>query len=101
MNVFALNYDGTWLSFSFSDRAMLNATLFCVAEHRDLLMGTENSADGLQHKGEVIRLINKRLADQRDHLSDSSIASVAILNNWEVWLRPFGNFLLWLTLYRR
>lgn len=84
VNAFAINYDDAWKPFSISDSALLHATLCLVAQHEDLIRGSEDSSDNLYHKCQALKLINNRLLDERDQVSDASITSVAILVILEV-----------------
>ncbi|KAE8453682.1 hypothetical protein EG329_009193 [Mollisiaceae sp. DMI_Dod_QoI] len=77
-NAFAINYDNTWKPFSITDAALLHATLCLVAQHEDLQRGTDESSENLFHKGEAMRLMNKRLLEQWHSLTDADITSVAI-----------------------
>src|SRR5258705_8183850 len=85
INSFALNPEGTWISFSFKDPALLHATLCVVALHRDLLTHREPSADSLIHKGQAIHAINSRLLSGQPS-TDENLAIVAVLIKLEVSL---------------
>jgi hypothetical protein len=85
MNSLAVNPEGSWMAFAVTDAALLRATLSLVALHTDLINGREESSDCLFQKGEAIREINHRLGDSYQQFSDTSIATVAILTNLEVF----------------
>lgn len=85
INSFALNPEGTWISFSFKDPALLHATLGVVALHRDVLTDCEPSPDSLIHKGQAIHAINSRLLSGQPS-SDENLAIVAVLIKLEVSL---------------
>ena len=89
VNAFAVNYYHTWKPFSISDSALLHATLCLVAQHEDLLRGTEESSTNLYHKGQVMNLINQRLKDDPHNLTDASVTSVALLVILEVGLDSY------------
>jgi hypothetical protein len=85
-NAFAINYDDTWKPFSTTDSALLHATLCLVAQHEDLIRGTEDSSENLFHKGEVMRLMNNRLLNESYKVTDADVTSVALLVILEVRL---------------
>ncbi len=84
MNSIAVNPESSWISFAFTDAALLHVTLSLVSLHYDLNQGREESSDHLYHKGEAIRTINERLNDSNHEISDASVATVAIIANMEV-----------------
>lgn len=88
MNSFALNPEGTWISFSFMDPALLQATLGLVALHRDRLLHQEQSADSLALKGQAIHAINTRLLSGIQLTSDENLGVVALLIKFEVRTLP-------------
>lgn len=88
INSFALNPEGSWISFSFMDPALLHATLGIVALHRDILAGNEQSAESLSHKGQSIHAINGRLRSGEQPLNDENLGVVALLIKFEVNLCP-------------
>ncbi|KAF8867341.1 hypothetical protein BDZ45DRAFT_795057 [Acephala macrosclerotiorum] len=77
-NAFAINYDGAWKPFSITDSALLHATLCLVAQHEDLLRGLYESSESLFHKGEAMRLMNRRLLEKWHCISDADVTSVAL-----------------------
>ncbi|KUJ20657.1 uncharacterized protein LY89DRAFT_716012, partial [Mollisia scopiformis] len=77
-NTFAINHDNAWKPYSITDSALFHATLCLVAQHEDLLRGTDESSENLFHKGEAMRLMNRRLLDNWHSLSDADITAVAI-----------------------
>ena len=70
------------------DPALLHATLGIVALHRDILVGQEQSAESLSHKGLAIRAINERLRSGLRQVNDGNLGVVALLIKFEVILRP-------------
>lgn len=90
INSFALNPEGSWISFSFMDPGLLHATLGIVALHRDILTGNEQSALSLRYKGQAIHTINIRLKSGAQPVNDENLALVALLIKFEVRLSlPF------------
>ncbi len=85
MNSVAVNPEGSWLSFALTDAALLHATLSLVAYHYDITHGKEESLDCLHQKGEAIKRMNHRLADSHQQFSDTTIATVALFMNIEVY----------------
>ena len=75
-----------WFTNALSDTACFHGTLFLSAAHKALLTGTENSLplECFQHKGEAIRIINKRLGDPTRRVTDGTIAAIACLAAFEV-----------------
>jgi len=84
VNAFAINYDDAWKPFSITDSALIHTTLCLVAQHEDILRGAEDSSDNLFHKGQAMTILNSRLLEDRDCISDASITSVAMLVILEV-----------------
>jgi hypothetical protein len=86
VNAFAVNYDDKWKPFSISDAALLHAILCLVAQHEDLLRGADDSSTSLYHKGQVMTLINQRLKDDPQNVTDASVTAIALLVILEVCL---------------
>src|SRR5271170_1342296 len=85
MNSVAVNPEGSWLSFALTDAALLHATLSLVAYHYDITHGRDESLDCLYHKGEAIKKMNQRLGDSHWQFSDTTIATVSLFANIEVY----------------
>ena len=85
MNSIAINAEGSWLSFALTDAALLHATLSLVAYHYDITHGRDESLDCLYQKGEAIKKMNQRLGDSHRQFSDTTIATVSLLVNIEVY----------------
>lgn len=85
MNSVAVNPEGSWLSFALTDAALLHATLSLVAYHYDITHGRDESLDCLYQKGEAIRKMNQRLGDSHWQFSDTTIATVSLFANIEVY----------------
>lgn len=86
INSFALNPEGSWISFTFMDPGLLHATLGIVALHRDILVGNKQSALSLRYKGQAIHAINGRLESSAEPVSDENLALVALMIKFEVSL---------------
>ncbi|MCJ1385104.1 hypothetical protein MMC17_008223 [Xylographa soralifera] len=82
-NSLAINPEGKWFPYAAGDAALLHATFFLVALHRDLQLGTELSSQCLYHRGEVIRTVNGRIGPPEREISDATIGAVAFLANFE------------------
>ncbi len=67
-----------------ADPILFIATLNFAAVHLDILRGRYNSPHTLTHKIETIRLINVRLQNSTEALSNETIGSVAMLVAMEV-----------------
>ena len=67
-----------------TDPLLFLATTNFAAAHLDLVRGRECSPRTIVQKGETIRLINLRLQDSATTLSDTTIATVAMLAAMEV-----------------
>jgi Fungal specific transcription factor domain len=85
MNSVAVNPEGSWLSFALTDAALLHATLSLVAYHYDITHGKEESLDSLCQKVEAIKKMNRRLSDSHQQFSDTTIATVSLFANIEVY----------------
>ncbi|MCJ1399446.1 hypothetical protein MMC11_002648 [Xylographa trunciseda] len=83
INSLAINPEGNWFAYAAGDAALLHATLFLVALHRDLQLGAQLSSSCLYHRGEVIRTVNKRIGALEREISDATIGAVAFLANFE------------------
>lgn len=73
-----------WVSYAMTDPILFIATLSFAAVHLDILRGKYNSPHTLTHKIETIRLINFRLQNSTEALSNETIGSVAMLAAMEV-----------------
>jgi hypothetical protein len=71
------------------DPALLHATLGIVALHRDIVIGQEQSAESLGHKGLAIHAINDRLRTGTQQVNDENLGVVALLIKFEVILYMF------------
>jgi hypothetical protein len=83
-NSLALNPDGDFFDVARSDAAILHGLVSVVGRIRSLDLGIEEDVDVLRHQAEAVTIINERLANGREALSDSLIAAVAVLVNQEV-----------------
>ncbi|RDW81854.1 hypothetical protein BP6252_02966 [Coleophoma cylindrospora] len=83
INSFALNSEGTWISFTFMDPALLNATLGLVAIHRNLLISHSEATEALVYKGLAIQAINRRFSSRVKPANDENLGVVALLVKFE------------------
>ena len=88
-NSFGLNPDGDWFDLIRGDAAPLHALLSVSGRIRALQLGVEEHVDVFRHEAEAIKLINERLSDNGEGLSDTLIAAVAVLVNQEAMTRSF------------
>lgn len=75
-----------WFGFAMHDSALFHATLWHWAAHKlnASRRPEKDSIEVLSHKFEAIRLINERLGDSTQQLTDETVAAVACLANVEV-----------------
>ena len=74
-----------WIPHAMADPVLFLATLNVSAIHLDILQGQYSNPITLAHKGETIRLINARLGDPVESLTNETIASVVMLAAMEVY----------------
>ena len=70
-----------------NDAALLHATLWHFASHRIRLLPQPEQKDKLDlltHQFKAIQLVNERLGDEENRLTDSTVASVACIAAVEV-----------------
>jgi hypothetical protein len=96
MNSVAVNPEGSWLSFALTDAALLHATLSLVAYHYDITHGRDESLDCLYQKGEAIKKMNQRLGDSHQQFTDTTVATVSLFANIEVYTISTQRF-VWST----
>lgn len=77
-----------WMPYALADPLLFLATLNFAAAHIDIVHGRLSNPRTIAQKGETIRLINLRLQDSADIVSDTTIGAVAMLAAMEVF-RPF------------
>ena len=73
-----------WLPYALQDSTLFLATLAFAAAHLEVLGGNYKSPRTLLHKGNSIKAINAKLADQEHALSNETIGAVAMLAAVEV-----------------
>ncbi|KAH8807599.1 hypothetical protein F5884DRAFT_789665 [Xylogone sp. PMI_703] len=89
-----LNFDShsQLIEKSATDPAWLNATLSLIALYLDLSLGRQISAECLYHRGEALRLVNERLANNSGGTYDvATIAAVALLANFDITIGALDN----------
>jgi hypothetical protein len=70
---------GSWITLALTDSALLHATLSNVAWKLDTLRGLKESPECFLQQGQAIKLINERLHDTAQGISDTVIGAVATL----------------------
>lgn len=73
-----------WMPYAVADPLLFLATTNYAAAHLDIMYGRQNNLRTLAQKAETIRLINLRLQDSAETLSNSTIGAVAMLAAAEV-----------------
>ena len=73
-----------WVPNAMTDPALFLATLNFAAAHLDILRGRWNNTSTLSRKIQTTRLVNARLQNKTEALSNETIGSVAILAATEV-----------------
>jgi len=68
-----------WFSFALSDVVLLHGTLLVSAWHLAVLHKRPMSKAYYLHRGEAIRLVNKRLPDSIMAANDGTIGAIACL----------------------
>lgn len=74
-----VNPKDKWFNYAISDEALFHATMLHSAGHNAMLSGNYDLADPFQLKLEAVRLVNRRLNDPVQSISDLTIAAVACL----------------------
>ncbi|KAE9989238.1 hypothetical protein Vi05172_g4282 [Venturia inaequalis] len=90
-NSFAINPEGSFFDFAVNDVGLLHSILSMVALHFGLSHSNEFDSNpsgpvhdqAFYHQSEAIRSVNQTLGASRDSPSDSLIATVALLANYE------------------
>ena len=72
-----------WMPYAVTDPVLFLATLTMAASNLDVVHGRPKNPKTLAQKGEVIRLINRRL-NSAETVSDSTIGAVLMLASAEV-----------------
>ena len=67
-----------------ADPLLFLATFNYVAAHLDFIFGRQSNPSTLAQKVEIIRLVNSRLQDSIESVSDTTIGAVAMLVAIEV-----------------
>ena len=71
-------------AFAATDPAFLNSVLCLISLHHDLQAGKGISRECFMHRGEALRLVNQRLIESPQHVSEETIAAIASLANFDV-----------------
>ena len=73
-----------WMPRAIADPLLFLATLTYAAAHLDLMYGRESNPRTIAQQIETIRLINLRLQDPAESVSNTTIGAVAMLAATEV-----------------
>lgn len=75
-----------WFDKALNDDACYHATLFLSAAHSALISESYHDLpqNSYWHKGEAIRIINRRLFDPNQRIEDGTLAAIACLAAYEV-----------------
>lgn len=79
-----INGHSSWSTFAMSDQLVFHATMFSWGmhfQHRRPYPDPEEEMQVIQHKVAAIRLINDRLSNTSEAVSDETVAAVAALTN--------------------
>jgi len=70
-----------WIPMAIRDQALLHSTIFSAGGHLALLEGTFGSENSeyLTHKTETIRIINGRIPDLSQAMTDETLGAIALL----------------------
>lgn len=83
-----IDYRIGWFSFVMTDNAFFHVALSHVLADRTLSQRQGDPIDALRYRTESVRILNDRLEDQNDRISDGTIGTVAILADYEVYSTP-------------
>ncbi len=72
------------MPLALTDPALLHSILFCSDQFGAKLSGQKERPSAVGHLRETIRILNKRLQEPSQEISDSTIAAVALLALTEV-----------------
>lgn len=89
-----VNPRGLFLSCAVADAPLLHLTLSDFIARLGVHLGDDKPEKSVFHKQTTIRLLNERLGDPVNALSDATIATVSCLTNMEVRLSGFKNRLV-------
>jgi hypothetical protein len=73
-----------WVPLALTDPALLNSILFCSDQFGAKMNGQKERPSAINHLKQTIRILNERLQDPLQEISDSTIAAVALLALTEV-----------------
>lgn len=73
-----------WMPHAVTDPLLFLATLNYAAAHLDAVHGRQSNPRTIAQKGQIIRLINMRLQDSAETVSNTTIGAVAMFAAMEV-----------------
>ncbi|CZR67531.1 uncharacterized protein PAC_17430 [Phialocephala subalpina] len=68
-----------WVPLALTDPALLNSVLFCSDQFRAITNGQKERPSAINHLKRTIQILNERLQNPSQEISDSTIAAVALL----------------------
>lgn len=80
----AVDPEDKWFGYSLSDPALFHSTMLHSAAHNALLAGNTDLADPMSLKWDAMKLLNDKLGDPAQRVSDLTIGSAAALVLFEV-----------------
>ena len=84
--IISLNPRGTWFPSALTDPVLFQSTLYSAASHFNSLWRAGDSQLAVFHRAKLLSMVNDRLRDLRQGLSDQTIAAVALIVYTEVSL---------------
>lgn len=82
--IVSFNPRSTWFTSALTDPVLFQSTLYSAALHFNSLRGTSDSQLAVFHRTHLLGMVNNRLRDARQSLSDQTIAAVALIVYTEV-----------------
>jgi hypothetical protein len=72
------------MPLALNDPALLHSILYCSDKHETIVNGRKERPSAVTHLRQAIQIINTRLQDPLQEISDSTIGTVALLALTEV-----------------
>ena len=80
----SFNPRSTWFTSALTDPVLFQSTLYSAALHLNSLWRAGDSQLAVFHRTQLLSMVNDRLRDPRQGLSDRTIAAVALIVYTEV-----------------
>ena len=91
--IISFNPRSTWFTSALTDPVLFQSTLYSAALYFNSLWRPGDSQLAVFHKAQLFGMINDRLRDVRQGLSDQTIAAVALIVYTEVVCLVTASFL--------